>query len=156
MSPPPSHLSLSILMSKQQQLLSACGYGGSYDDAKRLIESGVDVECRDEYEWTPLMMAASKDDIEMIELLLDKGANIDHKANVDGWTALHQAANYLKNRAVKLLIKRGADTHIKNNDGKTALDVAKQFSDYDSDPTSTAVIMEAEIREGKNIKNGNE
>ena len=37
--------------------------------------------------WTQLMMAASRGDPEIIELLLDHGAEIDHESP-QGWTAL--------------------------------------------------------------------
>ena len=44
-------------MPKEQQLRNACS-NGWLDDAKGLIEEGVDVESSDENGWTPLMLAA--------------------------------------------------------------------------------------------------
>jgi hypothetical protein len=42
----------------------------------------------------------------------------------NGWTPLHYAAYTGYEKLVKYLIKKGADTNIKNNEGKTARDIA--------------------------------
>ena len=41
-----------------------------------------------------------------------------------GYTALHWASLYNKRACIRLLISRGADSEIKDNEGKTALEVA--------------------------------
>lgn len=63
----------------------------------------------------------------LIEELLDKGAidMIDWQ-EINGNTALHQAVRYNKKALVKLFVQRGANTDLKNDDGKTALDIAKE------------------------------
>jgi ankyrin repeat protein len=44
----------------------------------------------------------------------------------DGWTALHEAAEYGRVRTVKHLVeKHNVDIHKRNRDGKTALDLAE-------------------------------
>ena len=42
--------------------------------------------------WTPLHLAASKDHIEVVQLLINKGADEDAKAITGGRTTLHWAA----------------------------------------------------------------
>ena len=43
---------------------------------RELIEAGIDINQHDEQGWTPLNWAAGKGDIEMVRLLVEKGADI--------------------------------------------------------------------------------
>lgn len=43
---------------------------------KELLEDSVDINEQDEHGWTPLNWAAGKGDLEAVQLLLDKGADI--------------------------------------------------------------------------------
>ena len=67
-----------------------------------------------------LRIAASKGETEMINLLLELGADIEAK-NYDGNTALMYAAFWGKTEMVNLLLKRGANIEAKNDNGNTAL-----------------------------------
>src|SRR5206468_7053474 len=51
--------------------------------------------------------------LELVKLLLDKGAGVND-ANQDGLTALHGAAYKGANKAVQLLVDRGADLAAKD------------------------------------------
>ena len=53
--------------------------------ARRLVESGADVNARQSGGWTPLHSAAANGDEELVQYLLDKGASID-AAQDDGHT----------------------------------------------------------------------
>ena len=55
----------------------------------------------------------------MTKLLLKKGANIN-AADSQGWTPLMLAVYFDHIEIIKLLISHGADTGLKNIDGKTA------------------------------------
>ncbi|KAK2818460.1 hypothetical protein FQN49_007877 [Arthroderma sp. PD_2] len=58
----------------------------------------------------------------VIELLLDAGARIDTQQPVSGNTALHISASSPDTiGAVRVLLERGADVHIKNKKGETAI-----------------------------------
>ena len=83
------------------------------------------VEIIDKYGNTPLIYAASKGYIKIIEQLLRKGANINANNNY-GNTALIIATqnNYIN--IVNLLVKRGANLDFQNNTGNTALIIATQ------------------------------
>ena len=52
----------------------------------------------------------------MAELLLERGANINHQ-NGEGSTALHISCQHSVVEAVKLLLERGADKDLRDNDG---------------------------------------
>ncbi|KAG0241203.1 hypothetical protein BGW41_006196 [Actinomortierella wolfii] len=75
---------------------------------------------------TALIAAARYGHVEMVKILLDLDADINHQDN-DGATALHCAAAYGNLQCIEVLIQRGIDTTIKNQDGWTALAFA--FSD---------------------------
>jgi len=93
-----------------------------FDTAKAaaLIDGGVDVNSKDAKETYPLMLACSyKDNDEMIELLLNKGAN-PNIFGPNGETPLGLAAKYSLN-AVKMLVDKGADINAKHEKGQTAL-----------------------------------
>jgi len=63
------------------------------------------------------------------DLLLEKGANIDHQltgADATGWTALMFACSNGKVDLVKYLVSKGADVNLKAKDGATALSLAKK------------------------------
>ena len=58
-----------------------------------------------------------------MELLLDAGADKE-KADNNGYTPLHRAAQRGCIDVFGLLLERGADTHARTKAGKTALDLA--------------------------------
>lgn len=50
--------------------------GGDRSAANELISAGADVNQQDDQGWTPLSWAAGKGDLEMVRLLVDKGADL--------------------------------------------------------------------------------
>jgi len=69
---------------------------------------------------TALMAAASRDHTGTIKALLNAGADIDAKGAKDGKTALIGNPD-----AVEVLLQRGSDVNARDNDGRTALSLAK-------------------------------
>ena len=63
-------------------------------------------------------------DIEGIDYLIERGIDINAKHPINGWTALHWAANRGNTKVVRLLIDRGADKSVRANDGKRPKDVS--------------------------------
>ena len=61
---------------------------------------------------TPLIAAVNGNHIEIVEMLLDKGVDIN-KPGLSGYTALHDAVNKNNIEMVKLLIRKGADLNVK-------------------------------------------
>ena len=74
----------------------------------------VDVNC----ESAPLRVAAHLGHKDVVQLLLDKGAD-PNKTNYDGWTPLHGAASRGHTNVVQLLLERGADPIKSDNYGHT-------------------------------------
>ncbi len=73
--------------------------------------------------WTALHSALDDERFDIVELLLDKGADVNIEDD-SGYAPLHIAASYAAKhnpKVVELLISKGADINAKDNDGKTAL-----------------------------------
>ena len=93
---------------------------------KFLIENGANIndkEVRDEIDQTPLIVAAQGGCKDIVEMLLQAGANIEHR-NDQGETALISAAQEGHTEIVQMLLDAGSDVNQENADGETALDLA--------------------------------
>ena len=81
--------------------------------------------------WTPLHYAASGGHLHIIKLLLENSAYIDAESP-NGTTPLMMAAMYGTPAAVNLLLQEGADAKLKNEQGLTALQFAQRGNRPDS------------------------
>ena len=77
--------------------------------AELLISQGADVDLK-----LPIIGAINRDQIGMVETLIDKGANINLKGS-DGRTPLHFAARKGLKKIAALLINQGANVNEKDN-----------------------------------------
>jgi uncharacterized protein len=78
-----------------------------------LVASGADVnaEFAGRHSETPLHWAASSDDVDVIDVLLDHGANIEARGSViGGGTPLSDAVAFGQWQAARRLVERGAQT----------------------------------------------
>lgn len=89
--------------------------------------------------WTPLHYAASGGHAAIIGLLLENSAYIDAESP-NGTTPLMMAAMYGSEASVKLLLQEGADPKLKNQQGLTALDFAQRGKRPDSVEAIAAAI----------------
>jgi ankyrin repeat protein len=85
------------------------------------IAAGSDLDEKDDYGSTPLIIAATFGKAEAAKALIEGGADLG-MTNNDGSTALHVAAFLCHVEIVEALLKGGADKDAKNNAGRTALD----------------------------------
>jgi ankyrin repeat protein len=73
-----------------------------------------------------LRHATKQGHLDVEELLLNRGADPNFKSRLfGGATPLHLAAKGGYTNIVKLLLTRGANPNIRNNDGKTPINVAR-------------------------------
>lgn len=100
--------------------LHKAAFEGNLDKVRQLIESGTEVDTRDELGWTASFWALSAGHKDVFQYLLNKGADITAKTN-GGRTLLHQASRAGFTEIVKQLITKGADVNVKDKDGETPL-----------------------------------
>lgn len=91
---------------------------GDTAELRRLLDSGVDVNSRDDHGNTMLMLSAVYSSPESMALLLERGASVN-AANGAGATALMRAAS--DTAKIQLLLEHRADVHARSALGNTAL-----------------------------------
>jgi hypothetical protein len=113
------------------------------ESVKALIESGADVNARMEggsHTETPLHGAASSDDIDVLDALLDAGADIEAPgAVIAGGTALADAVAFGQWRAARRLIERGARTNLWQASGLGLFDRVAEYFAADPPPDPAEV-----------------
>ena len=98
-------------------------------DVQRELDAGAEVNIRDGRGETPLYKAVLWNPTpSVVELLLDRGADVDAAERHFGWRPLHMAARKGDRIVVALLLGWGADLHAKGGHGDTALHLASQFA----------------------------
>lgn len=107
--------------------LHAAIYMRDTEAIKQHIKAGSDLNVLEPSRGsTPLITAAALGEPEAAKLLIDAGADLNHK-NEDGSTALQTAIVFDKTKVAKVLIESGADLTITNNEGSTPLHTAAFF-----------------------------
>jgi cytohesin len=117
---------------------------------RKLIQEGVDLN-QPSKDWdkdAPLALAVSNDWPEIVELLLESGAepNLQEERHYGrdsvygGDTALHHAVYCGSARMVKLLLAHGADPDIQDAEGLSPLEIAKRRGN-----THLVHVMEAHL-----------
>lgn len=102
---------------------------GAVDALRQLIDGGADVNAKDTYGSTPLIVAATFGKTEAARTLVKAGADLE-ATNKDGSAPLQVAAFLCHTDVVKLLLGAGADKRPRNNFSNTALDsVVGPFED---------------------------
>ncbi|WP_420873224.1 ankyrin repeat domain-containing protein [Paraburkholderia kururiensis] len=93
--------------------------------------------------WAPLHYAAANGHDDVVKLLLDQSAYVD-AGSPNGTTPLMMAARGNHISTVKLLLDNGADLNVKNQLGLTALDFAKHYKAPDVVEGLTARIAQTQ------------
>ena len=99
---------------------------GTVEQARRLLESGINVNARDDDGETALHEAAEAGRLEMVILLVEAGATRGVR-DVEGETPVHEAAEDGHLEVVKYLVLHGAPINIINtndDEGRSALHLA--------------------------------
>lgn len=100
--------------------LYAAAGAGHVKIAALLLAAGADVNKKINDDETPLIHATSNGWPNMVTLLLEHKADINHADSYDGYTALHWAARLGRSVTVERLLLAGADDTIKSKRGETA------------------------------------
>ncbi|XP_045418962.1 ankyrin repeat and SAM domain-containing protein 6 isoform X2 [Lemur catta] len=82
---------------------------------------------------TPLMLAAVMGQLPLVQLLVERHADVDKQDSVHGWTALMQATYHGNKEIVKYLLNQGADVTLRAKNGYTAFDLVMLLNDPDTE-----------------------
>lgn len=92
-----------------------------------LLEHGASASSAPPQGSIPLHIAARANKPEIVEILIEYGANVDSRDGRSRATALHATTDSQSYEAAKLLLEKGADPDIQNNVGRTPIYVAIAF-----------------------------
>jgi serine/threonine protein kinase len=91
------------------------------------------IEAKNSEGLTPLLLAArswspamTSDQLEILDLLLEKKAKVDVKMPLTDKTPLHMAISHGLVHVTERLLEHGADVHRKTREGKTAFEIAAE------------------------------
>lgn len=105
-------------------------FQGHCNVAKLLISHGANLNLSTKQGLTALHVAARDDNSAILALLVERRAVLDAQTTPGGWTPLHMAAHNGRMDTVMNLVEAGADLNVKNEEGKTALDVALELDGH--------------------------
>jgi len=113
---------VNALNQQGESALMMAALKGDLAGAQLLLEHGAKVNLTG---WSPLHYAASGPEPELVQFLLERGAEVD-AASPNGSTPLMMAAQYGAEDSVTLLIGRGADPKRRNQLDLSAADFARK------------------------------
>jgi len=93
---------------------------------------------------SPLHIASQVGDLHVVAELLCRKVNVDEISTFQKYTALHVASKFNRKYIVDLLLKSGASTSIKDEDGKIPLDLCEADSVKELLVTATKVTQRTE------------
>ncbi|AUV58150.1 ankyrin repeat protein [Bandra megavirus] len=92
-----------------------------------LLDNGAEINLRNRFGKTALILAVINDNDHLVNILLDKGANVNAQDNT-GRTAIMYAVIYDSMPIANKLIQYGAKITIKDTTNKTAINLTKKWN----------------------------
>lgn len=98
---------------------------GHLEIVKLTLDRGADIDAvsKNKFSATPLQGAAAMENLELAQLLIARGANVNCRGE-EGVSPLHEAAGSGQIELAKLLLDHGANLNAKDDKGKTPLTIA--------------------------------
>ena len=150
--------------------LIAAARSGSVPAVRLLLARGVNVNAAETYQQTTaLMWAAAENHVDIVDLLIEAGADVNRQGHVTaitdrknadhptgGFTPLMWAARAGNDAMVRRLVARGANLNLKNGDNASAamiaiyndqFDVAATLIELGSDVNDGSLYMAVEMRD---------
>ncbi len=119
--------SLSLFGGCLEKPIHKAAYKGDLKEVKEISDRDPNERnVQDAQGFTPLHLASGKGHIEIVEFLLNHGADIELEI-FNGVTPLMLAAQYVTNETIKTLLEHGAKVNHKDKHGRTALHDAAMY-----------------------------
>ena len=135
-------------------ILKASRNCNSYNVMTFLIQSGANVNDKDQIGQTPLIVATQHGCKKNVELLIGAGADI-HERNDFGHNAIITAAQENQLEIAMFLIESGADVNIKDAEGETPYTYALQIHRGKKTELSDLFLQHMNNDSGKGLKRKN-
>jgi len=105
---------------------------GNLEVVKVLLDNGADINAvsKNTLSATPLQGAAAFQKVDLAQLLIARGANVNCHGQ-EGVTPLHEAAGSGQIEFARLLLDHGANIDAKDDNGKTPLAIALEYKQAD-------------------------
>ena len=94
---------------------------------KALVVAGANPDLRDSNEASSLDLAASKGNVDVVDIMIESGEADVTACDNEGWTSLHHSAKGGHEAVTISLIRAGADPMARNSSDASPLDVAVGF-----------------------------
>lgn len=118
------------LTDEEQVELSYAIENGNAAAVKKFLDNGLNPNDT-AFAWSWLQVAANKNQLEIVKLMVERGANLNYKHPVTKMTAVAFAV-YNNNKAmVEYLIAKGADPNIKLRGGVSLVRMARDMGNAD-------------------------
>ncbi|QQS37082.1 MAG: serine hydrolase [Ignavibacteriales bacterium] len=105
---------------------------GNLEAVNQHIKAGTDLNEKDQFGSTPLIIAATFGKTKIAEALINAGADLN-VTNNELSTPLHIASFFCRTEIVRALLENGADKSLRNINGSTAFDIVDAPFEYDKD-----------------------
>lgn len=105
--------------------LHRAAFAGDQTFTRRLLELRANHDRKTEYGFTALMAAVQSKHVALLTVILEHGATVNIRADLDGRTALHLGAAAGDFEICQALLARTADPSIKDRKGKSPVDKAR-------------------------------
>jgi ankyrin repeat protein len=113
--------------------LKQAAAAGDAARVRALLAAGTPADEPSHVGVTALMIASRRGHVEVMQLLLAAGADVNNRDDVvNEWTPLVHAVHKRQTRAVRLLLEAGADPDLRMGGGATALMFAAAYGDTET------------------------
>lgn len=128
---------------------------------KQLLNKGASPHATEANDW-PAIVVAAGESLEIVKLLIAKGAKMDARQSHQGWTPLTQAVISTRSDVALYLLGRGADPELPMNNGSTPLHMAVRMAARFGDTQVVRALLKrnvnvnARTKEDPNTVHGSE